>query len=150
MRLCGRLLHTVINQNEGASMAAPPRDAFSADCLILGGGVQGVWLLRELADKGVNVLLLERGAQPGHGQTGHSHLFLHQGHIYATLRNPTQAAECINGVKDARELWNQALSSGCLAGLTTSEMPFYIGFRNGGVADNFLANCLASALPCVR
>lgn len=51
------------------------------DVLIIGGGAQGLWLLRNLTDRRFKTLLLEKG-QLGGGQTCHSHGLIHRGHYY--------------------------------------------------------------------
>src|SRR5712691_3831683 len=53
----------------------------SPDVLIIGGGVQGLWLLNKLHLSGYSTLLLERG-ELGGAQTCHSHVYIHQGHLY--------------------------------------------------------------------
>lgn len=51
------------------------------DVLILGGGGLGLWLLNDLHGLGYSALLLER-RELGGEQTCHSHVYLHQGHLY--------------------------------------------------------------------
>lgn len=51
------------------------------DVLIIGGGAQGLWALRDLSKRGYRAVLLERG-ELGGGQTCHSHGLIHRGHYY--------------------------------------------------------------------
>jgi glycine/D-amino acid oxidase-like deaminating enzyme len=51
------------------------------DVLIVGGGAQGLWLLRDLTKHGYKAILLERH-ELGGGQTCHSHGLIHRGHYY--------------------------------------------------------------------
>ena len=44
-------------------------ETLDVDVVIMGGGIQGLWLLAELVDAGYQAILLER-MQPGFGQTG--------------------------------------------------------------------------------
>jgi glycine/D-amino acid oxidase-like deaminating enzyme len=63
------------------SQPDPPRTVLQPDVLILGGGGLGLWLLNDLHRHGYSALLLER-RELGGEQTGHSHVYLHQGHLY--------------------------------------------------------------------
>lgn len=76
------------------------------DCLIVGAGIAGLWLLNKLAAKGFSVLLLEHEAI-GSGQTIKSQGIIHGGTKYA-LKGKSQATieiarmasiwhDCING-----------------------------------------------------
>jgi glycine/D-amino acid oxidase-like deaminating enzyme len=51
------------------------------DALIVGGGAQGLWLLRDLDKRGYRTVLLENNLLGG-GQTCHSHALIHRGHYY--------------------------------------------------------------------
>jgi glycine/D-amino acid oxidase-like deaminating enzyme len=51
------------------------------DVLIVGGGAQSLWLLRDLTKHGYKTILLER-RELGGGQTCHSHGLIHRGHYY--------------------------------------------------------------------
>lgn len=69
------------------------------DVLIIGGGVQGLWLLNDLQQHGYSVLLLER-RELGGEQTCHSHVYIHQGHLYREL-------DLAEPLKVVRALWDQ-------------------------------------------
>jgi len=58
------------------------REPFKTDVVILGGGIQGLWLLKDLRAKGYGAILLEKNKLGGQ-QTCHSHVYIHQGHVYA-------------------------------------------------------------------
>ncbi|MCL5026192.1 MAG: FAD-dependent oxidoreductase [Chloroflexi bacterium] len=60
--------------------------------LVIGGGATGVGIARDLAMRGVSVVLLERKSL-GSGATGHCHCLLHSGARYA-ITDPGAAAEC--------------------------------------------------------
>lgn len=70
----------------------------SFDVVVVGGGATGTGLLRDLAMRGLRVLLVERG-DLANGTTGRFHGLLHSGARYA-VRDPHSAGECIreNGV----------------------------------------------------
>src|SRR5438132_3064023 len=93
------------------------------DVLIIGGGVQGLWLLNDLHRQGYSALLLER-RELGGEQTCHSHIYLHQGHLYREVR----LAEHLKGVTD---LWAQWLRE---HPARRAVMPSYFGFRGAAEA----------------
>jgi glycerol-3-phosphate dehydrogenase len=61
--------------------------------LVIGGGATGVGVARDLALRGVDVTLVDRGPLAG-GTTGRSHGVLHSGARYAET-DPDDAAECL-------------------------------------------------------
>jgi len=73
----------------------PERGAPAADptVLVVGGGATGAGVARDLALRGVDVALVERGGLSA-GTTGRSHGVLHSGARYAES-DPDGAAECI-------------------------------------------------------
>src|SRR6266404_9256874 len=77
--------------------------AIRVDAVVIGGGIQGLWLLRDLALRGFRALLLE-SSSIGAGQTRHSHAFLHRGHFFGS--------ECLFSRLDAAKvLWDGWISS---------------------------------------
>ncbi len=74
------------------------------DVLIIGGGVQGLWLLRDLTKEGYSVVLLEKRAL-GDGQTCHSHVYIHQGHLYDEKRGEEDLIKRLGGVNALWESW---------------------------------------------
>jgi len=109
---------------------------------VVGGGVQGLWLLADLTDMGYSAVLLER-ARPGFGQTGHSHVFIHEGHIYAYNKEPEEVVvRRIESVQKAHRLWKDALQpGGRLASLAPISSDFYVGLRDKNKATSFEKVC---------
>ena len=62
------------------------------DVIIIGSGVTGVGIARDLAMRGAKVILLER-YDLASGATGRSHGLLHSGGRYV-VKDPESAAEC--------------------------------------------------------
>jgi glycerol-3-phosphate dehydrogenase len=69
--------------------------------LVVGGGATGAGIARDLALRGVEVTLVERGALAG-GTSGRSHGLLHSGARYAES-DPEGAAECLDENRILRE-----------------------------------------------
>lgn len=65
----------------------------TTDVLVIGGGATGTGLARDLALRGLDVVLVERGSLCS-GTTGRSHCTLHSGARYA-VEHPEQASECL-------------------------------------------------------
>ncbi len=63
------------------------------DVLVIGGGATGTGIARDLALRGLDVVLVERGSLCS-GTTGRSHCTLHSGARYA-VEHPEQASECM-------------------------------------------------------
>lgn len=70
--------------------------------LVIGGGVTGIGTARDLAARGVDVTLVERGGLAS-GTSGRSHGLLHSGARYAES-DPEGAAECIAENRIIREI----------------------------------------------
>lgn len=119
------------------------------DVVVIGGGIQGLWLLGNLIEAGYNAILLER-MQPGFGQTGHSHVFLHQGHMYAGMprEDPNDSLDRINYVQQANSLWQRELQSGRLRGLQPIGSTFYMAFRDAENGEKFQNLCMRGSLTC--
>jgi glycine/D-amino acid oxidase-like deaminating enzyme len=117
--------------------------------VIIGGGIQGLWLLADLLDRGYHAILLER-MQPGFGQTGHSHVFLHEGHMYASMRNkqPDDIVNRVAAVLEANRLWKTALNTGRLASLPQLKTDFYVGLISLERAKTFREHCRRANIPC--
>lgn len=79
------------------------------DAVVIGGGVTGVGVARDLAMRGVDVTLLERGAGLNAGTSGRSHGVLHSGARYAES-DPEGAADCLQENRVLREI-----APGCVA-----------------------------------
>ncbi|MFG0244362.1 MAG: FAD-dependent oxidoreductase [Phycisphaerales bacterium JB054] len=76
------------------------------DCLILGGGIAGLWALRTLTDAGYDALLVETDAL-GHGQTIASQGILHAGTKYALTGDASRASKAAG---EAAAVWRDCLS----------------------------------------
>ncbi|MEF8857489.1 MAG: glycerol-3-phosphate dehydrogenase/oxidase [Halolamina sp.] len=77
--------------------------------VVIGGGATGVGIARDLAMRGVDVTLLERGEGLNAGTSGRSHGVLHSGARYAES-DPEGAADCGRENRILREI-----AEGCVA-----------------------------------
>src|SRR2546427_11998880 len=64
----------------------------ACDVLVVGGGATGTGLARDLAMRGLRVMLVEQG-DLAHGTTGRYHGLLHSGGRYV-VRDPPSARDC--------------------------------------------------------
>ena len=114
-----------------------PNDALviEPDVLIIGGGVQGLWLLNELHEKQYSAVLLERG-ELGGAQTCHSHVYIHQGYLY---REASLAAR-LKGVQKPWDDWVHKHRPG------RGFQPSFFGFRNPGDGEEHFALWKAAGL----
>ena len=62
------------------------------EVVVIGGGATGAGVLRDLALRGIDALLLEKGELTG-GTSGRNHGLLHSGARYA-VKDPDSAREC--------------------------------------------------------
>ncbi|WP_228546302.1 FAD-dependent oxidoreductase [Halegenticoccus tardaugens] len=76
--------------------------------LVIGGGVTGVGVARDLAMRGVDVTLIERGGLSS-GTSGRSHGLLHSGARYAEA-DPLGAEECIVENRTLREIAGECVA----------------------------------------
>ena len=79
----------------------------STTVLVIGGGGTGVGTARDLAARGVDVTLVDRGGL-GSGTSGRSHGLLHSGARYAEA-DPEGAAECIAENEILRDIAGHAI-----------------------------------------
>ncbi|MFZ0749686.1 MAG: hypothetical protein WAM70_10035, partial [Pyrinomonadaceae bacterium] len=93
-------------------------------------------------------ILLER-MRPGFGQTGHSHVFLHEGHMFASMvRAPQQdILTRIESVRQANQLWKTALDTGRLRHMAQLRNGFYVGWADENSALLFEGICKLAHLP---
>ncbi|HTM63907.1 MAG TPA: FAD-dependent oxidoreductase [Gammaproteobacteria bacterium] len=77
----------------------------SADVVIFGGGIAGLWLLNRLRSAGFSALLLESGALGG-GQTSKSQGIIHGGMKYALTGSMTSEALAMSDMPD---IWRSCL-----------------------------------------
>ncbi|MFC7199777.1 FAD-dependent oxidoreductase [Halospeciosus flavus] len=78
------------------------------DVLVVGGGATGVGVARDLAMRGVDVTLVERGGLNA-GTSGHSHGVLHSGARYAD-DDPEGARECIEENRILRDIAGECVA----------------------------------------
>jgi len=76
--------------------------AHETDTLVVGGGATGAGIARDLARRGVDVTLVERGGI-GSGTSGRSHGLLHSGARYAEA-DRTGAEECLEENEILRDI----------------------------------------------
>ncbi|MBP1986468.1 FAD-dependent oxidoreductase [Halolamina salifodinae] len=79
------------------------------EVVVIGGGATGVGVARDLALRGVDVTLLERGPGLNAGTSGRSHGVLHSGARYAES-DPEGAADCLQENRILRDI-----AEGCVA-----------------------------------
>lgn len=80
--------------------------SYSTDIAIFGGGIAGLWLLKQLRQEGYQAILIETDALGG-GQTLASQGIIHGGLKYALAGNLSGAA---NVIADMPRRWRQCLS----------------------------------------
>jgi len=76
---------------------------------VVGGGSTGAGVVRDLALRGVDVVLLEKGGLTN-GATGHAHGLLHSGARYAD-RDPESARDCIAENRVLRDIAPRCLDT---------------------------------------
>lgn len=120
---------------------------FDLDALVLGGGVAGLWILRELQARGRSAWLAETGAL-GRGQTAWSQGIVHGGMKYALDGTAGEAARAIAAMP---ERWRGFLSgrgSFRLDGVRVLSPHQYLWSDGGwlsGLATSAAAHVLAAA-----
>ncbi|HEX6678437.1 MAG TPA: FAD-dependent oxidoreductase [Actinomycetes bacterium] len=106
--------------------------------VVIGGGVTGVAVLRDLALRGVDAVLVER-SDLGTGTSGRWHGLLHSGGRYA-VRDEESARECIEENMVLRRIAPHTIEDlGGLFVLLPSDDPSY--------AERFVAGCAAAGIP---
>ncbi len=99
--------------------------------VIIGGGATGTAVLRDLAMRGVNAVLVERG-NLAEGTSGNFHGLLHSGGRYA-VKDPPAAEECIYENVILRRIAPQAIedTGGFFVVLTDEDEAFLPRFLEG-------------------
>lgn len=118
--------------------------ATELDCLILGGGIAGLWTLRALLDAGHDAALAETNAL-GAGQTIASQGIVHAGTKYALTG---QAAEASRAAGAAAAVWAECLTGRGpvdLAGARTLSPHTYL-FTTPGVGSRLTGLAASKAL----
>lgn len=109
--------------------------------LVVGGGATGVGVARDLAMRGVDVTLVERGGLGG-GTSGRSHGLLHSGARYADT-DPEDAAECAEENRVLRDIAGACIEpTGGYFVQTTGDDPEYF--------DRKLAACHDAGIEAER
>ncbi|MGB9985998.1 FAD-dependent oxidoreductase [Salarchaeum japonicum] len=108
------------------------------EVLVVGGGATGVGVARDLAMRGVDVVLAERGGLNA-GTSGRSHGLLHSGARYAE-HDPDGARECIRENRVLRDIAGDAVrdTRGLFVQLESDDPGFF---------DEKLAACRDLSIP---
>src|SRR6266511_291765 len=118
--------------------ATPVTPLLETDVVVAGGGATGVAVLRDLALRGVNAVLVER-FDLGTGTSGRWHGLLHSGARYA-VRDQESARECIEENTVLRRIAPHTVEDiGGLFVLLPGDDEAYAG--------KFVQGCLASGIP---
>lgn len=83
--------------------------ALAVDVVIVGGGVTGLWLLKELRECGWSAIVVTQGDLGGR-QTGHSHVYIHRGHLYRRATTGADADRSLEDLMFASQLWDEWLA----------------------------------------
>jgi len=114
------------------------RSLLETDVVVVGGGVTGVAVLRDLALRGVHAVLVER-FDLGTGTSGRWHGLLHSGARYA-VRDQESARECIEENTTLRRIAPHTIEDvGGLFVLLPGDDEAYAG--------KFVEGCRASGIP---
>jgi glycerol-3-phosphate dehydrogenase len=108
------------------------------EILVIGGGATGTGVARDLAMRGFQVLLAEKGDLT-HGTTGRYHGLLHSGGRYV-VKDPQAARECIEENRILRRILPHCIEdSGGFFVVTPWDDPAY--------APRFVAGCQQAGIP---
>jgi glycerol-3-phosphate dehydrogenase len=106
--------------------------------IVVGGGITGAGIARDLSLRGIDVTLVERG-MPASGATGRCHGLLHSGARYA-VSDPVVAAECAVENRVLRSVARQYVEdTGGLFLATSAEEASY--------GDKLLEACRRTGIP---
>ncbi len=111
--------------------------------VVIGGGATGTAVLRDLAMRGIQAILLERGNLAS-GTSGNFHGLLHSGARYA-VKDPSAAEECIVENRILRQIAPQAIedTGGFFIALTDTDEAFLPrlveGCRHVGIPTEVLS-----------
>ncbi|MEA3350677.1 MAG: anaerobic glycerol-3-phosphate dehydrogenase subunit GlpA, partial [Chloroflexota bacterium] len=111
------------------------------EILVIGGGATGTGVLRDLAMRGFDAILVEK-RDLTHGTTGRFHGLLHSGARYA-VKDPNAAQACIQENQILRRIMPACIEdSGGFFVVTPWDDP--------GYADSLIAGCHNAAIPVVE
>lgn len=117
-----------------------------ADVVVIGGGVAGLWSAAVLAQRGLGVMLIERGSLGG-GQTVASQGILHGGIKYTLGGAATAAAKA---VADMPARWQAAMTGAATANLDLSAVrslsPAQYLWTTGSLFSRVTAKVAATAI----
>ena len=117
-----------------------PLHQVEVDVVVIGGGVAGCWVTKELSHAGYATALVSLEGLGG-GQTAHSHVYLHRGHLYREeARNELSGggSTLTTDLRLASRLWDEWLA-GLVGGghhLDAAPSTGLFGFRSGRDAQD--------------
>jgi len=109
--------------------------------VIIGGGVTGTGIARDLAQRGIEFILIERG-DLANGASGRNHGYLHSGARYV-VNDPHAAGECIRENRILKKIapWCIEDTGGLFVSLPED---------SGTFRDQFLRSCEEIGIPTKR
>lgn len=112
--------------------------SLKADLVIIGGGITGVGIARDVAMRGFKVILLEKN-ELGSGTSSHFHGELHSGARYAVI-DPQSAIECATENKILKRIIKNAIhnTGGLFLALSESDLVY---------ADKLFVQCKKIGVP---
>jgi glycerol-3-phosphate dehydrogenase len=119
-------------------LSSQGRTGLETQVVVVGGGVTGVAVLRDLARRGIDAVLVER-SDLGTGTSGRWHGLLHSGGRYA-VRDQESARECIEENTVLRHIAPHAIED--LGGLFV-----LLPGDDEAYAEQFAKGCAASGIP---
>jgi flavin-dependent dehydrogenase len=99
----------------------PTEEKLEIDALVIGGGVQGLVVLRELRRAGFSTVLLEN-RQVGGGQTCHSQVLIHEGTSAVNPRLFGNSRKVITSGRRCSNLMQIALAKRRLSSALTTKL----------------------------
>jgi hypothetical protein len=128
---------TVLGASAAVGAAGPRRaaeaGAIDLDVLVVGGGVQGLCVLRELRARGIDGAFLVSRDPLGAGESLHSHGLLMRGYALP----PEAPIEVARGLAEAFDGWARDLGDGGVA--RAGEHPTYVGTADPRLAERWKA-----------
>jgi len=107
--------------------------------VVVGGGATGAAVLRDLALRGIDAVLVER-ADLGTGTSGRWHGLLHSGGRYA-VKDPVSATECIEENRVLRRIAPHCIED-------TGGLFVLLPENDQGYGDAFVEGCRKTGVPC--